>query len=120
MLRAPFVHGVFAVAFWLGLGWTTETRAQTVFAELLVYSVVIKDGRITPARLEVPAGRKIKLVIKNEGPGPCEFENLGLRVEKVLSPGASSFVVIHPLRPGTYRFIDEFHPVTSEMLLIAQ
>lgn len=89
-------------------------------SELLTFPIVIKDGRIIPARLEVPAGKKIKLTIKNEGPGPCEFENLDLRVEKVLAPGASSFVVIHPLKPGTYKFFDEFHPSTSEMLLIAK
>lgn len=89
-------------------------------AETATYPVVIRDGRIEPARLEVPAGVKIKLTIRNEGPGPCEFENLDLRVEKVLAPGASSFVVIHPLRPGSYRFFDEFHPDTSEMLLIAK
>lgn len=120
MLRAPFAHGAFVAALWFGLGWAVEAPAQTTAAELPAFSVVIKDGRITPARLEVPAGRKIKLAIRNEGPGPCEFENLGLRVEKVLSPGASSFVVIHPLQPGTYRFIDEFHPATSEMLLVAK
>jgi len=120
MLRAPFAHGAFVAALWFGLGWAVEAPAQTASTELPVFSVVIKNGRILPARLEVPAGRKIKLAIKNEGPGACEFENLGLRVEKVLSPGASSFVVIHPLPPGTYRFIDEFHPVTSEMLLVAQ
>jgi hypothetical protein len=89
-------------------------------ADLLTYSVVIKDGRIIPARLEVPAGKKLKFTIKNEGPGPCEFENLDLRVEKVLAPGASSFVVIHPLRPGSYKFFDEFHPETSEMIVIAK
>ncbi|MCX7150530.1 MAG: cupredoxin domain-containing protein [Rhodocyclales bacterium] len=120
MLRAPFVHGAFVAALWLGLGWAVEAPAQTASAEIPVFSVVIKDGRITPARLDVPAGRKIKLALKNDGTGPCEFENLGLRVEKVLSPGASSFVVIHPLQPGTYRFIDDFHPTTSEMLLVAK
>ncbi|KAF0164755.1 MAG: hypothetical protein FD157_1919 [Rhodocyclaceae bacterium] len=119
-MPAPLSHSLFVLALWLGLGWAVEARAQTTAAEPLAFSVVIKDGRITPARLEVPAGRKIKLAIRNEGPGPCEFENLGLRVEKVLSPGASSFVVIHPLLPGTYRFIDEFHPATSEMLLVAK
>jgi hypothetical protein len=30
-------------------------------------------------------------------------------VEKVLSPGVTSFVVIHPLKPGRYPFFDEFH-----------
>ncbi|MBI3140588.1 MAG: cupredoxin domain-containing protein [Rhodocyclales bacterium] len=88
--------------------------------ELLTFPIVIKDGRIIPARLEVPAGQKIKLTIRNEGPGPCEFENLDLRVEKVLAPGASSFVVIHPLKPGSYKFFDEFHPSTSEMIVIAK
>ena len=91
-----------------------------VASELLTFPIVIKDGRISPAKLEVPAGQKIKLTIRNEGPGPTEFENLELRVEKVLAPGASSFVVIHPLKPGSYRFFDEFHPTTSEMLLIAK
>lgn len=88
--------------------------------ELNTYPVVIRDGHITPAQLEVPAGKKIKLVLRNEGPGPSEFENLDLRVEKVLAPGASSFVVIHSLKPGNYRFFDEFHPSASGMMLIAK
>ncbi len=96
------------------------TVAGASAAETATYPVVVRDGRIEPARLEVPAGVKIKLTIRNEGPGPCEFENLDLRVEKVLAPGASSFVVLHPLRPGSYRFFDEFHPETSEMVLIAK
>jgi hypothetical protein len=38
----------------------------------------------------------------------------------VLAPGASSFLVIHPLKPGSYRFIDEFHAATGTMELIAK
>lgn len=88
--------------------------------ELPTYAVVLRDGRIAPAVLEVPAGRRIKLALRNEGPGPCEFESLDLRVEKVLAPGASSFVVIAPLRPGSYRFVDEFHPETGVLSLLAK
>ena len=91
MLPAPMVRVAFFLTLWFGLGWATAPRAQTPPAEAVTFAVVIKDGRILPARLEVPAGRKIKLAIKNEGPGPSEFENLSLRVEKVLAPGASSF-----------------------------
>lgn len=87
---------------------------------LATYPVVIRNGRIDPARLEVPAGVKIKLTIRNEGPGPSEFENLDLRVEKVLGPGANSFVVIHPLRPGSYHFIDEFHLDQPGMTIVAK
>lgn len=100
----------------LGLGTGVTARAD----EPLTYGVTLRAGRIEPARLEVPAGRRIKFVVRNEGPGPSEFENLELRVEKVLAPGASSFVVIAPLRPGSYRFIDEFHPDTGRLDVIAK
>jgi uncharacterized cupredoxin-like copper-binding protein len=89
-------------------------------AELPTFAIVGKGGRLLPERIEVPAGKKIKLTIRNEGPGPIEFENLDLRVEKVLAPGASSFLVIHPLKPGSYRFIDEFHAATGTLDLIAK
>lgn len=88
--------------------------------DLLAYAIVLRAGRIEPPALEVPAGRRLKLALRNEGPGPCEFENLELRVEKVLAPGANSFVVIAPLRPGRYRFVDEFHPDTGVLHLIAK
>jgi hypothetical protein len=88
--------------------------------ELPAFTVAIRDGRITPTQIEVPAGRKIKLVIRNEGSSPCELENLDLRVEKVLAPGANSFVVIHSLKPGRHRFIDEFHPDGDTLELIAR
>jgi len=100
----------------LGAGWLAPAAAQ----ETLTYTVLLSGGRIEPARLEVPAGKRIKFIVRNAGPGPVEFENLELRVEKVLAPGASSFVVMAPLRPGSYRFIDEFHPETGRMDVVAK
>lgn len=88
--------------------------------DLLTFQVVARAGRLEPSRLEVPAGKKIKIQLRNDGPGPIEFESAELRVEKVLGPGANSFVVLHPLRQGTYRFFDEFHPETGECLVIAK
>ena len=105
-------------ALWLVLAALFAAPAIAADAPA-TFVVTIRDGRILPPRLEVPAGGHIKLTIRNEGPGPCEFENLALRVEKVLAPGARSFVVIRSLKPGRYRFFDEFHPETSEMWLIA-
>jgi hypothetical protein len=99
-------------AFWLAGAASAE--------DLPTYAVVLRGGRIEPSVLEVPAGRRVKLALRNEGPGPCEFENLELRVEKVLAPGASSFVVLAPLRPGRYRFIDEFHPDTGALDVVAK
>jgi len=89
-------------------------------ADLPAYAVTLDSGRIEPARLEVPAGVKFKLLLHNAGSGPAEFEGRDLQVEKVLAPGARSFVVIPPLRPGTYRFFDEFHPGAADMVLVAK
>lgn len=74
-----------------------------------VYNVTIKDGVFEPQSIEVPAGQRFKISVKNIGSGPAEFENLSMRVEKVLGAGVESFVVIHPLKAGSYHFIDEFH-----------
>jgi len=79
------------------------------YAALPAYPITIADGVYKPESLEVPAGQRFKLIIKNTGKGPAEFENLSLRVEKVLAADVESFVVIHPLKPGHYHFIDEFH-----------
>jgi hypothetical protein len=89
-------------------------------AELPTYTVVAKDGRLTPVTLAVPAGVRFKIVIRNEGREPIEFESLQLRKEKVLAPGAQSFVVIAPLKPGKYDYFDEFHPDTSKGRIVAK
>ena len=115
-MRRPFrLAALVACAF-------AATVAASAHAadEPAAYAIVLRAGRIEPERLEVPAGRRIKLVLRNAGPGPCEFENLELRVEKVLAPGAESFVVVAPLRPGRYRFVDEFHPDTGVLDVIAK
>ena len=100
--------------------WLAASALPAWAADPPVFHIVAREGRLQPARLDVPANTKIKLTIQNAGNGPIEFENLDLRVEKVLAPGASSFVIIRALKPGSYRFFDEFHPNTSEMFIIAK
>ena len=62
----------------------------------------------------------MKIIVHNAGAGPCEFESTTLRIEKVLSPGVSSFVVLHPPKPGRYAFFDEFHPDLPQGVIEAQ
>ena len=88
--------------------------------ELPAFEIVVRDGYFKPARIEVPAGQRVKLVLVNEGPGPLEFENDEMRIEKVLSAGARSFVVLPKLKPGEYDFVDEFNPITGELKVIAK
>lgn len=88
--------------------------------ELPTYELVIRAGRFHPETVEVAANTRFKLVIRNEGPGAEEFESIELRKEKVLGPGASSFLVFQPLKPGSYRFFGEFHPDTAQGRIVAR
>lgn len=117
-MPAALSHFLLVMALWHGLGWATNSHAQA--GDLPTFHVVAKEGRLLPERIEVPAGKRIKLTIKNEGPGPIEFESLTPRIEKVLAPDGSSFVHLPSLRPSMYTFIDEFHAETGTMHLIAQ
>lgn len=107
-MRAPLGMRRLAAVLMLAMAPLGACRAELPGALL-----VLQNGRITPAQLELPAGQRIKLRLQNKGPGPIEFENLELRIEKVLAEGGESFVVLAPMRPGRYRFIDEFHPETG-------
>lgn len=103
----------YVAAVLLCLVATTTLAADS----LLTLKIVAKGGKFIPGRLTGPAGQRIKIEISNQGKSPIEFENLQLRVERVLGPEADSFVVLNPLKPGSYSFIDEFHPQTGKLEL---
>jgi hypothetical protein len=86
-------------------------------ADLLTFQLELNDGKLSPARIEVPAGQKIKIEVHNTGKSPVEFESVQLRKEKVLAPGASSFVVIAPMQPGEYKFFDDFHSAAQGVIV---
>ncbi|HTR10965.1 MAG TPA: cupredoxin domain-containing protein [Paraburkholderia sp.] len=86
-------------------GTATVAHAE----DLPTFKLEMADGKLNPARIEVPAGKRIKIEVRNTGKGAAEFESVQLRKEKVLAPGADSFVVIAPLEAGEYKFFDDFH-----------
>ena len=88
--------------------------------DLPTFELRIKAGRFEPATLVVPANTKFRLRIHNEGPGPEEFESNSPKKEKVLAPGASSFLIYLPLAPGRYPFFGEFHPETAQGEIVAK
>lgn len=88
--------------------------------ELPTLRLLIKDGRFYPEVLKAPANTKFKLMLKNEGLAPEEFESDELKKEKVLAPGAESFLIFQPLKPGIYKFVGEFHPLTAQGRLVVE
>ena len=97
------------VAIAAGLAVSAASINVAQAADLPTFKLEMNDGKLNPARIEVPAGQRIKIEVRNVGKGAAEFESVELRKEKVLAPGAESFVVIAPLSPGEYKFFDDFH-----------
>jgi plastocyanin domain-containing protein len=77
------------------------------------YTLVIKDHKFQPTEIEVPAGQKIALLVKNDDPTPEEFESVQLRREKVVPGGQQITIYIGPLKPGKYEFFGDFNPATA-------
>jgi hypothetical protein len=94
--------------------------AAAAAEEMTVIRVEMRDGKITPLRIEVTAGKPFKLEIYNLGKTPAEFESRELHREKVLAPGAKSFLVFRRLSPGRYRFFDDFHPSAPHGVIISK
>ncbi|HNC53570.1 MAG TPA: cupredoxin domain-containing protein [Accumulibacter sp.] len=84
------------------------------------FAITIKDHRFDPAEVRVPAGQKIKLVVKNDDKTAEEFESKPLKREKIIQGGASATIVIGPLKPGSYPFYGEFHEATAKGVIIAE
>jgi hypothetical protein len=113
---------IMKIKFWgLVLGLSCAVAAAPLQAgDLPSFNLTIKDGRYTPELVEIPANQKVKLVVKNEGPGPEEFESSDLNREKVIHAGKTAEITIGPLKAGTYKFIGEFHPETAKGQIVAK
>src|SRR5215831_19881059 len=84
------------------------------------YTLTIKDHKFQPTEIEIPAGKKIELTVKNEDPTPEEFESTELRREKVVPGGKQITVYIGPLKPGRYEFFGDFNPKTARGHIVAK
>ena len=96
------------------------TTVPSYADDMPTFNLAIRAGRFVPEMIEVPVNTKFRLLIKNEGPGAEEFESIELHKEKVLAPGASSFLIFQPLKPGSYKFFGDFHPNTAQGRFVAK
>jgi hypothetical protein len=88
------------------------------YTKLKTYLVEMKDGDLIPAELVVPEKTRFRIVIRNIGNKPAEFESNQLRQEKVLFMKAETSVVIIPLDIGTYDYFDDFAPTTLGKIIV--
>lgn len=84
------------------------------------FSLSLKDHQFTPTELTLPANKRIRLVVKNLDATPAEFEGENFKAEKVIPGGQEATILIGPLKPGTYDFVDEFNEATAKGRLIVK
>ena len=88
--------------------------------DLPTYQLSANNGHFSPETIEAPAGKKFRIVIKNAGSTPEEFESIELRKETVLAAGVTRTVVFAPMKPGTYKFFGDFHPDTAKGQIVVK
>jgi uncharacterized cupredoxin-like copper-binding protein len=113
----PAARAIFAAAVAVLLSTVGLPAAAD---DMPTIQLLMKNGRLYPETLEVPANTRFRLQVKNEGPGAAEFESLELRKESVLAPGVTRTLVFAPMKPGSYKFFDEFHPETAQGKIVAK
>jgi plastocyanin len=101
--------------FWLSI-FILISSAAVAQAEDFVLTV--KDHTFSPDPLTVPAGQKVKLVVKNVQSTNAEFESSDLNREKVVEAGSEIIVYIGPLDPGKYTYFDDFHRETTATIIV--
>src|SRR4051812_10440817 len=81
-------------------------------------TLTFRNHAFDPPELNLPAGTRIKLTVKNADTIPAEFECTELRREKVVPAGGEGIVYLGPLKPGSYECFDDFHPETRGRLIV--
>jgi hypothetical protein len=84
------------------------------------YVIELKNHTFTPVNLIIPAGEKVKVVVKNLDKTPAEFESHDLNREKVIGAGKEATIFIGPLKAGSYAYVDEFHEDVAKGTITAK
>lgn len=85
-----------------------------------VYEIIIKDHMFTPDEIIVPAGKKLKLIVKNMDSTPEEFESDDFKREKIIPGNSEGTIFVGPLKPGKYHYFGEFNLDTANGYIIAE
>ena len=102
---------VLVVPLVAGLG--PAAQAATPEAHL-----TITHQAFQPDTLTIPAGKTVKIIVKNQDALPAEFESNDFNREKVIPGGSQVPVWVGPLTPGTYTFFNDFYPQSTGRLVV--
>lgn len=108
----PATLAVFLIGIIVGAPFGKALAAEPV-------RLTLKDHRFVPSEVSVQANERFEIEVINQDATPAEFESTDLRAEKVIAPGGKITVRAGPLKPGSYKFFDEYHPDQAKGTLTA-
>lgn len=114
-----FLSALAVAAIALGGAWICASEGQAAEDEHAV-EISIKNHKFEPDALKLPAGKPIKITVKNLDATPEEFESYELGFEKIIAGNSSAIIRLKPLKPGTYMFFGEFHQDTALGHIVAE
>ena len=79
--------GVFDAPYRLGYSTARSHPAASALADDPNFAITLKNNQFVPSEVQIPAGVKVKLVVRNENPTTSEFESNQFHREKVVTPG---------------------------------
>jgi plastocyanin domain-containing protein len=83
-------------------------------------ALTIENHKFSPARIEIPAGQKVRLMVENKDATPEEFDSSDLRIEKVIPGKSKAPIFVGPLKAGEYKFMGEFNASTAQGVIVAR
>ena len=84
------------------------------------FKLAIENHKFAPDRIEVPVGKKVKLIVENKDATPEEFESEKLKIEKVIPGKSKATIFVGPLKAGEYPFAGEFNEKTAKGVIVAK
>ena len=110
----------FSLRWLAAVGFAAFLLAPALADDVPLFKLVARDGVFEPTTIEVPAGKRVRLEVHNQGKTPMEFESRDLKQEKIIPPGGKATLTINAMKAGEYRFFDEFHEKTGQGKFVAK
>jgi plastocyanin len=116
MNNHTFAAASIAAALLLACVFAVSQPARAASPQAL--HITINKNGFEPSQLRIPAGEKVKVMVHNKTALPAEFESYDMTVEKVVPGHTDIPVYIGPLKPGTYKFFNDFaQNVTGKVIV---
>lgn len=97
--------------------WLSQPKARQIAGD--VVDILVEDGVYSPSRIEVPAGRKIRLRFLRKDASPCAekvlFDELGISADLVV--GQVTEVDVDAVGVGEYEFTCQMRMYRGQLVV---